>query len=189
MLPATRAARGQDTGRPLNRPCVCPAWRPAPPHLASSPGPWARGWWTWRCKMPGVGPRLGQPPSDARPVMGEGGFCLYVAEQRRCARDGPAGPGAIVLRGVWHWAVRPWILVKTWQGHCLTALTACWSLCGEPRACDASAACPVLAGRREARPGQGGEAGPGSHVREEAAQLGATRQGRLLLGLSFLICV
>lgn len=49
--------------------------------------------------MPEVGPRLGQPPSDARPVMGEGGFCLYVAEQRRCARDGPAGPGTIVLRG------------------------------------------------------------------------------------------
>ena len=51
--------------------------------------------------MPGVRPRLGQPPSDARPAMGEGcpGFRLYVAEQRRCARDGLAGPGAIVLRG------------------------------------------------------------------------------------------
>lgn len=155
-----------------------PARQPAPARLASSPGPWPDSGGS------GGGRSRGQAEALA-------------ASLRARPRDGPGIPrllpiygrgeaaalcraGGIVLRGCLASANDSWILVKPWQGNCLTAATACWRQRGARprglRACDSSAACrpagalaarPLLAQHRAASPG-----------RQQQAHSGHTRMTR-----------
>lgn len=90
--------------------------------------------------------------------MGQGfpSFCLYMAEERRRAWDGPLGPGGIVLRGC---LASGSDASDSYENLAGTLFDSSDSMLESPRgarpwgprACDASAACPVLAG---GRPGQ-----------------------------------
>lgn len=102
-----------------------------PGSLLCPPGPLTRPLTPWRTvldlKAGDAGWGAGMAAPGAQPRAGEGfpGFCLYMAEERR---QGSAR--GIVLRGCLASGSDSWILVKPCLGHCLTALTMCWSLQG-----------------------------------------------------------
>lgn len=70
----------------------------------------------------GAQPRDGQGIPQLLPIYGR--------EEAEAAALGRAR--GIVLRGCLASGSDSWILVKPWQGNCLTALTMCWSLQGSP---------------------------------------------------------
>lgn len=69
---------------------------------------------------------LGAQPRDGRGIP----QLLPIYGREEAAALGRAR--GIVLRGCLASSSDSWILVKPWQGNCLTALTMCWSLQGSP---------------------------------------------------------
>lgn len=90
--PAARALFGKSLHWPGHSGCKLMGRHAAHSHL---PGLHAqllgRTLADWRCKIPGVRPRLWGPPLEPSPRTGAGspGFCLYMAARRRRHSEGP----------------------------------------------------------------------------------------------------